>query len=391
MIKNFRSVVPRRQQQQQILLSALRFVFLYYPIFVIVIGVAVVRSNIENYDGSRDHHRVWYPSDAAKETTDICRYWPHFKKTNNEYTKVTFMNKDLKSENLFRGFNPKIQMVQAMSLSAESQGNRDLILIYDIFFAGDDLVLVVTRYHDLNPTNDISVKVLVDKNDGNNTSSIMMDLPISEVTASQEPFSRDPNQVIIIKFRSDSLSSLLMKKRSSLSLSQQQYNNNSATTIECRVTAKSSKKTFHISVDSFYVPPVNDDNSKTLSLVTVTMIGYSTSIMEMTTWLRYNLRIGFDHIFFYALFPISCLTDEEVDALNSLAEATNFAFSLIQWHPYWIDSTHIVLSVFQDLLYRLKGTPNNNGVDVWISSMDVDEYMVVHPRLGSYPSYVLSY
>jgi hypothetical protein len=96
------------------------------------------------------------------------------------------------------------------------------------------------------------------------------------------------------------------------------------------------------------------------------MIGYSTSVMEMSTWLRYNLRIGFDHIFFYALFPLSCLTDDDVEALNSLAEATNFSFSLIQWHPYMVDATHIVLSVFQDLLYRLKGS-GGGGVDVWIS------------------------
>jgi hypothetical protein len=36
------------------------------------------------------------------------------------------MNKNLKSDDLFRGLNPKIQAVQAMSLSAaDSQEDRD--------------------------------------------------------------------------------------------------------------------------------------------------------------------------------------------------------------------------------------------------------------------------
>eukprot|EP01036_Dinobryon_divergens_P032901 gene32901-42581_t len=242
--------------------------------------------------------------------------------------------------------------------SRESRRQRSHfdLLIYDIFIAGDDLVLIVTRYHELNPTKDVSVKVIDDENGS------AIDLPIGDVTASREPFSRDPNQVTIIKFR---------------------------------MTAKTTKKAFHISVNPFYIPVVNGGGSssdgKALNLVTVTMIGYSTSVMEMSTWLRYNLRIGFDHIFFYALFPLSCLTDDDVEALNSLAEATNFSFSLIQWHPYMVDATHIVLSVFQDLLYRLKGSGDGGdggGVDVWISSMDVDEFMVVHPRYSSAPAMV---
>ena len=138
-----RSIIISPRRQLLLVWALLRFVFFYYPIIVIiVIGVDVVRSKpVESY--GRDHHRAWYPSDASKESTDICRYWPHVKGSNNVYSKVPYMNKDLKSNDLFRGLNPKIQVVQAMSLSAaESPEDRDLILIYDIFIAGDDLVLI---------------------------------------------------------------------------------------------------------------------------------------------------------------------------------------------------------------------------------------------------------
>ena len=350
----------------------------------------MARSNPTSKSYDRDQHRVRYPSDAAKDNKNSCRYWPH----NGNFrigplSKVPYMNQDLNSDDLFRGLNPKIQMVQAMSLSAErrhEEGSRDLILIFDVFLAGEDLVLIVSRYHGLNPMVDFSVQVVLEDKD-------VMDLPIRDVNNPQEMFPRNPNQVSIIKFQSEFLSSLLLLRKQRLSSSQHnqpQSDNNSY--IECVVRAGKSTKNFKILINPFYNTPAND--GRTLNLVTVTMIGYATQITEMSTWLQYNLRIGFDHVFFYAMFPISCLTAEEVDTLNSLAEATNFSFTLIQWHPYFVDVSdptasdgHNVLSTFQDLLYRLKGVViNNNSVDIWISSMDVDEFMVVHPRYPSAPA-----
>ena len=362
------------------LLSALRFAFLYYQIISEVI--AMTRGEPGKSYG-RDRQRVWFPSDAAKDSKDSCRYWHHNSNLSvGPLSKVPFMNQDLNSDDLFRGLNPKIQMVQAVSLSAERNVDRELILIFDIFFAGEYLVLIVSRYHRLNPRKDFSVQIM----GKNNYTS---DLQIGAVTTPRDAFPRDPNQVHIIIFRSKPLSILLRTRRSALLLSPPPPDDESY--IECVVRAAKTTKTFKISINHIYTP-AND--GRTLNMVTVTMIGYATQITEMRTWLQYYLRIGFDHVFFYAMFPISCLTGKEVDALNSLAVATNFSFTLIQWHPYFVDVSypkvsngHNQLSVSQDLLYRLKGVPNN-GVDIWVSSMDVDEFMVVHPRYRSAPAMV---
>ena len=295
-----------------------------------------------------------------------------FINSERQYSIAAFRNEDLMmNKTAADRFHPKVNFISTCSLSTQGPNNKNFIFLYDALFDDSSLVLIVSRYFNL-AMNSFHVRM---KGENEDLNLVQGHHPKTNIKS-------DPNSVMVLSYGSNMLSSMLALYR--LRPEYLGFSSSSPSSlVEFSITAGSQRGNINVSVTPSW------PNGDPLDLVSCTMLGYDFKMQELKTWMQYHLSIGIQHFFLYLLFPLECLTDAEMVEFNSLALFTKYSFTVVQWHPYFIDNpmrdkgTAYVgvtqLPLLQSNIYRLK----NSIKDTWIAHIDLDEYLVVNPEYKS--------
>jgi hypothetical protein len=371
----------------------------------------------------RENKRNYHESSSPKSFhDDISSYIPDFKITNwnsNDSWRKSFTESSrlttVHPNNLF--FLPKQEVTHPSAAGGNPHPHTPVYFLWDIFLRDDKIVVTASRFLPIGLQEIyFTIDTLKEEIESNSTSDKLLHIDNVHVICCFGSFhSNNANEVIIGYFANERFIEYLkgISANDKIRIKLHLYSHSfeyavhkllSPLPVSLPFSLSSSPASSSSSVlsnDSTSSPSRSasrllSSSSVLLSppLFAVTLIGADILVQEVITWLSYHEAIGIHN--FYIYFCIS-ITSDFATALSSYAsECVSCHLTVLSWYPFHVSVPHkrlrgkpgsSQLAVIQSALFRLRTT----AYPIWMTHIDIDEYLVVHPRFSSLPDMIAGY
>jgi hypothetical protein len=383
-----------------------------------------------NRNGCRENKRNYHDSAAAINfQNEISSYIPDFIITNwnstdswrnlfNESSRLTTIHPN----NLF--FLPKAGISRLPSSGGGA--HSPVYFLWDIFLREDKIVVIASRYLPIALQElYFTIDALKEGNDASSSSSSssekLVHIDNVHVICCFESFrTNNANEVIIGYFANERLIEYLKgvsvnekiqiklhlyshsfeyevhKLFSSVPAPLPSSSQSSASASSASVNFSSSPSSSPSAAPSVPRRSLSSSSSYAVSppLYAVTLIGADILVQEVITWLSYHEAIGIHSFFIY--FCVSITSDFATTLSSYASECVSCHITVLSWYPFHVSVPHnrlrgkpgsSQLAVIQSALFRLRSIE----YPIWMTHIDIDEYLVVHPRFSSLPDMIHGY
>jgi hypothetical protein len=199
-------------------------------------------------------------------------------------------------------------------------------------------------------------------------------LQVTEVICADLPRKNYPDEVIIGRIQSNSIRRYIDTLRS----------NNRPLEMKVTVELYNYKQSYTLLLQPIPAIPHNG------GVIMLTKYGPDIQPQELLTFIEYYVTIGVDAFYIYFMIPIKQIPDDVLAMWKTSRHAHRLTF--VQWYPFHVKGPFpefhqqqgrilcSEIALINDALYRLK--VSSIASQIWVGSVDLDDYMVVHPQYG---------